>query len=167
MRVFAIKWVLLLRGAAIYVVAPYFNGEGGMAGREGDGGRSLSITRVGTHCEVETSLCRTLRERIHIFDQRRWRRLNGFRLWNGGLAVDLSCGWMLVAEHGENRDAWGRKRHVDSAGCFMEKAQSTRPTGKLRRLREGHDKRELLERIEVARTRTGKARHVGQVMWGR
>jgi hypothetical protein len=62
----------------------------------------------------------------------------------------------------------------------VEKAQSTRPTwnvvsedtmesttkkrpGKLRRLREGHDKRELLERIEVARTRMRKARHVGQV----
>jgi hypothetical protein len=67
-----------------------------MARREGDGGRSLSITRVGTHCEVETSLRRTLRERIHIFDQWRWRRLNGFRLWNGGLAVDLSCGWKLA-----------------------------------------------------------------------
>lgn len=93
MRVFAIKWVLLLRSAAINVVAPYFNRDGGMAGRERDGGGSLCITRVGTHCKVETSLCRTLRERIHIFDQRRWRRLNGFRLWNGGPAMDLSLGW--------------------------------------------------------------------------
>ena len=33
-----------------------------------------------------------------------------------------------LREHGENRNAWRRKRHVDSAGCFVEKAQSTRPT---------------------------------------
>ena len=33
-----------------------------------------------------------------------------------------------LTENGEHWDAWGRKRHVDSAGCFMEKAQSTRPT---------------------------------------
>ncbi len=31
-------------------------------------------------------------------------------------------------EHGENGNAWSRKRDVDSAGCFMEKPQSTRPT---------------------------------------
>ena len=99
MRVFATKRVLLLPSdsrAAVNVVAPNFNREAGMAGRERDGGRSLCIARVGTHCEVETSLRRTLRERIHIFDQWRWRRLNGFRLWNGGLVMDLSWGWKLA-----------------------------------------------------------------------
>jgi hypothetical protein len=37
-----------------------------------------------------------------------------------------------LGEHGENWDtwspSWSRKRHIDGAGCFIEKAQSTRLT---------------------------------------
>ena len=149
MPVFTTKWVLLFPSngsAANNVVAPNFNREGWMAGREGDGWGSLCIARVGTHCEVEASLGRTLRERVHVLDQGRRRRPNGFRLWNGGLVMDLSWGRKLTGgpsatvlkspktrddsliEHGEHWNAWGGKRHVDSAGCFVEKAQSTRPT---------------------------------------
>ena len=64
MPVFIAKWVLLPSddSAANNVVAPDFNGEAGMAGREGNGGRSLCIASVGTQCEVETSLGGALRE---------------------------------------------------------------------------------------------------------
>lgn len=33
-----------------------------------------------------------------------------------------------LGEHGKDWDTWGWQRHVDGAGCFIEKAQSTRPT---------------------------------------
>lgn len=33
-----------------------------------------------------------------------------------------------LGKHGEYWDTWGWQRHVDGAGCFIEKAQSTRPT---------------------------------------
>ncbi len=33
-----------------------------------------------------------------------------------------------LGKHGEYWDTWGWQRHVDGAGCFIEKAQSTRLT---------------------------------------
>jgi hypothetical protein len=33
-----------------------------------------------------------------------------------------------LGEDSENWDTWGWQRHVDGAGCFIEKSQSTRPT---------------------------------------
>ncbi len=64
MLLLIVSWVLLLPSdsAANNVVAPNFNGESGVAGREGNGGRSLCIARVGTNRKVETSLGRALRE---------------------------------------------------------------------------------------------------------
>jgi hypothetical protein len=33
-----------------------------------------------------------------------------------------------LSEHGKDWDTWCWQRHVDGAGCFIEKSQSTRPT---------------------------------------
>jgi hypothetical protein len=33
-----------------------------------------------------------------------------------------------LGEHGKDWHTWRWQRHVDGAGCFIEKAQSTRPT---------------------------------------
>jgi len=65
----------------------------------------------------------------------------------------------LIGKHGENWDTWSRQRHVDGAGCFIEKAQSTRPTRIQMCFREGDDERKLFERLEKARAKNGKARH--------
>lgn len=83
-----------------------------------------------------------------------------------------------LGEHGEHWDTWSWKRHVDGAGCFIEKAQRTRLTfvgvsddstkGSMRtrkapgeqiRLREGDDNRKLFERLEEARAENRKTRH--------
>jgi hypothetical protein len=83
-----------------------------------------------------------------------------------------------LGEHGEDWNTWSRKRHVDGAGCFIEKAQSTRLTsvrvsdddaegnmrtrkipGKWRRLREGDNDRKLFEGLQEARVENGKASH--------
>src|SRR5579863_4717688 len=59
---------------------------------ECNGRRGWCIARVGAHGKVEASLSRSFRKRVHIFDQRRWRRLNDFRLWYGGVVMDLGRG---------------------------------------------------------------------------
>jgi hypothetical protein len=86
-----------------------------------------------------------------------------------------------LSEHGKDWDTGGWQRHVDGAGCFIEKSQSTRPTsmnisddntegivrarkvpGIKMRLREGDDERKLFERFEEARVENGKVRHGGR-----